>query len=552
MEGRRSGRSGRVTLVYALGSNDPRRVPQSTTPVSLRPSLLFLLAAAACGTPAATVRTAPASVTVAPNAEELRRDMLVFASDSFGGRETGTPYAHKAAEWIVARAKALGLEPGGDSGYFHRVPMQRAQLTPGALTVMPAAGTPSRLTFGPDLAFLTALGPGAPLPKNKADAEMVFAGYGVVDSALKRDDYAGLDVAGKVVVVAALVPPEVPAADRAQWENPQAIFNRLGPALGRGPAAIILLLPDSVYGLAAGQFSGNQISVGSAAAEARQPNRVFPMMAFAPYRENSPFVPAGWRAAGKSQAMPGSRFTASYEETQSNFNGYNVVAIGRGSDPAMRNTYVAFGAHYDHIGISQGVRGDSINNGADDDGSGSVTLLAIARGWMQGPRPKRSALFVWHIGEEKGLFGSEVFTNRPTVPIDSIVAQLNADMIGRNHPDSLYIVGPGAAPNGQSSLLGSIVDSVNTATPAPFRFNREWDTTTHPERIYYRSDHYNYARKGIPIVFFTTGLHGDYHKVSDEAASIDYSKMARIGELMFRTGVALGNRASRPLPGKVQ
>ena len=520
--------------------------------MSLRPSLLLLVAAAACSTPAATVQTAPASTSITPTADELRRDMLVFASDSFGGRETGTPFAHKAAEWLVARAKALGLEPGGDSGYFHRVPMQRAQLVPGALTVTTAAGVASTLAFGRDLSFLTALGPGAPLPKNRADAEMVFAGYGVVDTALKRDDYAGLDVAGKVIVVAALVPPEVPTADRKRWEDPQAIFNRLGPALGRGPAAIVLLLPDSVYHLAAGQFSGNQVSLASADAEARQPTRVFPMMVLAPYRDDSPFVPGGWRAEGRARAMPGSRFAASYEETQSSFNGYNVVAIGRGSDPALRNTYVAFGAHYDHIGISTGAQGDSINNGADDDGSGSVTLLAIARAWMQGPRPKRSALFVWHIGEEKGLFGSDAFTTRPTVPIDSIVAQLNADMIGRNHPDSLYIVGPGAAPNGQSALLGSIVDSVNTATATPFRFNREWDTTTHPERIYYRSDHYNYARKGIPIVFFTTGLHAQYHKVSDEAALIDYAKMARIGELMFRTGVALGNRPGRPLPGKVQ
>lgn len=477
--------------------------------------------------------------------------MLVFASDSFGGRETGTPYAHKAAVWLAARAQALGLEPGGDSGYFHRVPMQRAVLTAGPASVTATTGAVTSLAFGRDIAFLTALGPGAPLPKNKADAEMVFASYGVVDTALKRDDYAGLNVAGKVVVIAGLTPPEVPAADRAAWTNPQELFNRLGPAIARGPAAVVMLLPDSVYRLAAGQFSGNQVSLGSAAAGPPR-NRVLPMVMFAPYRDGSPMVPVGWATSGKSAPMPGSRLVASYEESQSNFNGYNVVAIGRGSDPALRNTYVAFGAHYDHIGISQGASGDSINNGADDDGSGSVTLLAIARGWMQGPKPKRSGLFVWHIGEEKGLFGSEAFTDKPTVPIDSIVAQLNADMIGRNHDDSLYIVGPGAAPNGQSALLGSIVDSVNTATRAPFRFNREWDTTTHPERIYYRSDHYNYARRGIPIVFFTTGLHAQYHQVSDEAALINYEKMARIGDLMFRTGVALGNRASRPLAGKVQ
>jgi Zn-dependent M28 family amino/carboxypeptidase len=134
------------------------------------------------------------------------------------------------------------------------------------------------------------------------------------------------------------------------------------------------------------------------------------------------------------------------------------------------------------------------------------------------------------------------------VPIDSIVAQINADMIGRNHPDSLYIVGPGAAPNGQSRVLGQVVDSVNALEAKPFVFNREWDTTTHPERIYYRSDHYSYASKGIPIVFLTTGLHPQYHQTSDEVALIEFPKLARVATLMYNVGIALGRRAMRPKP----
>ena len=146
--------------------------------------------------------------------------------------------------------------------------------------------------------------------------------------------------------------------------------------------------------------------------------------------------------------------------------GYNVVAVVRGSDPSLRNTYVAYGAHYDHVGILNPVNGDSIANGADDDGSGSVALLAIARVMQQAPvKPRRSVLFVWHIGEEKGLLGSSWFTEHPTVPIDSIVAQLNADMIGRNADTLLYVVGPLAAPNNQSKRLGAILDSVNATFP---------------------------------------------------------------------------------------
>jgi Zn-dependent M28 family amino/carboxypeptidase len=131
------------------------------------------------------------------------------------------------------------------------------------------------------------------------------------------------------------------------------------------------------------------------------------------------------------------------------------------------------------------------------------------------------------------------------VPLDSIVAQLNADMIGRNAPDSLYLVGPVAAPNGQSKQLGAIVDSVNAALPRPFLINREWDSPTHPEQIYYRSDHFNYARRGVPIVFFTSGLHEDYHRVSDEPSKIDYDKLARVDALLLAVGHAVGDREGR-------
>lgn len=504
----------------------------------------------ACAPAAGPIAEAPRpAADLGIGAADLRRDLFVFASDSFGGRETGTPYADKAARWLASKLTEIGVEPGGDSGYFHRVPMRKTVLTAGEITVG-TANAPRRLGMGGDIAFLSALGPGAPLPKNSVDAELVFAKYGLVDTALKRDDYAGVAAAGKVIVIVGTVPPGVTDAQRKEMESPQTVFNRIGAAIGKQPAGILLLLPDSVFRMAASQFSGMQIELDDGAAPKPAQPRVLPFIAVAPLTA-SPMLPAGWPNDAAAQIPAGVRLKASYEETSSRFNGYNIVGIVRGTDPALRNTYVAYGAHYDHVGISAPVNGDSINNGADDDGSGSVTLLAIARSWQQAP-PKRSGLFVWHIGEEKGLFGSEAFTNTPTVPLDSIVGQINADMIGRNASDSLYIVGPGAAPNGQSSVMGVVVDSVNAAGSTPFVLNREWDTTTHPERIYYRSDHYNYARKGIPIVFLTTGLHPQYHQVTDEATLIDYDKMARVGDLMYRTGIALGNRVTRPRPTGVQ
>jgi Zn-dependent M28 family amino/carboxypeptidase len=276
-----------------------------------------------------------------------------------------------------------------------------------------------------------------------------------------------------------------------------------------------------------------------------------PMVLFGVARAGSPLLPAKWPNDARPQEL-GRRFSGHLEVQRQAFTGYNVAAVVRGRDQRLNKSYLAYGAHYDHIGILRreelGEKAnplDSIANGADDDGSGSVALLAIAR-QMQLNRPRRSVLFVWHVAEEKGMLGSAYFTEHPTVPIDSIVAQFNADMIGRNEANTLALVGPRAAPNYLSWRLGMIVDSVNRAYPIPFRIDRQWDDPDNPEHIYQRSDHYNYAKKGIPIVFFTTGLHRDYHAVSDEASKIDYDKMSRIARLMLDAGYAVANRTSRP------
>jgi Zn-dependent M28 family amino/carboxypeptidase len=275
---------------------------------------------------------------------------------------------------------------------------------------------------------------------------------------------------------------------------------------------------------------------------------VLPMVLFGNTKDAAALLPVGWPSNDRSRPLTGRSFTGKVDLVQDGVATYNVVATIPGADSALAHTYVAFGAHLDHIGIQPAEHGDSIANGADDDGSGSMSLVEMAKRAQHDPHPKRSLLFVWHTGEELGLFGSEWFTSHPTVPLDSIVAQLNVDMIGRNDPDSLYLIGPRSAPNGQSSVLGAIVDSVNSASSRPFLINREWDAPSHPEQLYYRSDHYNYAKHGIPIVFFTTGLHADYHKVTDSPDKIDYDKMSRVAMLILRIGTVLANSPTRPLP----
>ena len=519
---------------------------------------LLLLAACARSAPPAT---GPAPAFVPVNADELRRDLYVFASDSFGGRETGTPAATKAARFIANRLVQLGIEPAGDSLYFQRVPLVRAAFAPESRIAVSQGQSTSPLTIGTDIVPWTNLGPGTPLPRRNAEGDIVFAGYGM--NTLGRNDFKGISDAGKVIVMLHGAPPEITdSATRKTLESQDELAQRLLRALQLRPAAIVLLMTGGTrdfYGMITPELM-RSVSPAPGDQSSSDAQRPLPMILVGLANPGSLLLPANFPSDQSPQALTGRRLIAHVELRNEPFTAYNVVGIVRGTDPRWNKTYVAFGAHYDHIGIQTGMTPDSIANGADDDGSGSVTMLAVAKS-MIAARAKRSSLFVWHVGEEKGLLGSAYFTDHPTVPIDSIVAQLNADMIGRNGgptasfdtrlsgakmTNTLYVVGPRAAPNNQSKVVGAILDSVNAAQPRPMTLDHEWDSTTHPEKIYERSDHYNYARKGIPIIFFTTGLHEDYHKVSDEPQKIDYQKMARIGDLLVEMGTTLANREARP------
>ena len=524
-------------------------------PARLLVGVLSLVSACGGGGPV----TVPKPVSLLPiSADQLKQDLYAFAADSMGGRETATPYANKAARFLVSRLTMMGLEPAGDSLYYQRVPLVKDVYSSETRFGVAQGQSTIPLALGADVAPLLSLGEGQPLPKWNADGEIVFAGYG-----MSAPDFAAINgQAGRVIVMLQAAPPAVTdSAERAKLEGVEGLSQRIVNAIQFRPAAIVLLMTDATRTMYMQQLPEllRPVSLLPGDQTLSDSQRQIPMILLGLAKPGSPLLPDHWPQDASPQALAGKRFSAHIEIKHQRITGYNVVAVARGTDPRLNKTYVAFGAHYDHVGFQPGMAPDSIANGADDDGSGSVTLLAIAKS-MAASRPKRSALFVWHIGEEKGLLGSKYFTDHPTVPIDSIVAQLNADMIGRRggrseqfdeaaHPEAtntLYVVGPDAAPNGQSKVLGAILDTVNARQMQPITLSHEWDTQTDPERIYYRSDHYNYARKGIPIVFFTTGLHRDYHRVSDEPDKIDYDKMARVGSLILELGTAVGNREARP------
>jgi Zn-dependent M28 family amino/carboxypeptidase len=293
----------------------------------------------------------------------------------------------------------------------------------------------------------------------------------------------------------------------------------------------------------------------------------------------------------------------------------NVVGIIPGTDPKLKKEYIVIGAHADHIGVSaarpvvehdslkaynevarvEGAdtrnapaptaeewtrinaikdslrkiyppRKDSISNGADDDGSGSVSILEIAEAFQKGKvKPKRSLIFIWQMGEEKGLWGSEWFTNHPTVPRDSIVADLNMDMVGRGAPTDIT----GRSKEGEmlsgapnyvqlvgsrrlSTELGDIAEEVDKTEPMPLKFDYSMDANGHPQNIYCRSDHANYARYGIPVIFFTTGGHADYHQVTDEPQYIQYEHMAAVDKLVYDIAIKVGDLDHRVLVDKTK
>jgi Zn-dependent M28 family amino/carboxypeptidase len=237
--------------------------------------------------------------------------------------------------------------------------------------------------------------------------------------------------------------------------------------------------------------------------------------------------------------LPGLRVTVALRDSMSHASSApNAIGILDGSDPVLRRQYLVYSAHMDHIGISPG-RPDSVNNGADDDASGTTGVIELARAFSRpGARPKRSIIFLTVSGEEKGLWGSRYFTEHPPVPIGRIVADLNMDMIGRNWRDTLVAIGR------EQSNLGETLERVNRAHPE-LRITAV-DDRWPEERFYFRSDHYNFARKGVPILFFFNGVHPDYHQPTDSPDKIDSEKEARILRLLYYLGREVGDAPARP------
>jgi hypothetical protein len=517
------------------------------------------------------LKHAPRPTSPAITAADLMTRLYIFADDSMMGRQAGTENNLKGTAYIAGELRRLGLAPAGDSGtYFQNVPLVRRNYASSASLAV--AETPLRR----DSDYVLVV-PRRGTLRPVSGATVVYGGPLVERSTLTSEQ-----VAGKVVVFGPRPAGQSPMPPRAA-----------GALDTRSAAAVVHVLPDAALGTSGPGLGRSTVGMraGSAAGDS------VPVTIYVTRRAAALML--GVSVDSVPEGATGRTVTASLPLDEASAPARNVVAILRGADPKLRNEYVAIGAHNDHIGFNHmpvdhdslraynaaawtmagkyaglppltaaqrasivvpmdslrrlgPARRDSIDNGADDDGSGTVAVLEIAEALSHAKqKPRRSVLFVWHTGEELGLLGSRWFTDHPTVPRDSIVTQINIDMIGRGGasdtrgggPDYLGLVGSRRL----SSELGDVVEATNRAQKRPLVFDYALDANGNPENIYCRSDHYNYARYGIPIVFFFTGLHGDYHQVTDEPQYIDYPHMERITRFIGDLTARVANLDHRPV-----
>ena len=473
--------------------------------------------------------------------EELKEHLYIYASDEFAGRDTGKPGQKKAAEYLKKEYEALGIPSVIEGNYFQNVPLSIVKTPEVAITVNGKA-----FNYFDDFISLTSAATG-----NVAANDIVYAGFGIDDD--KYSDYTNLDVKGKIVVVKGGEPKDkagnnVITGDKeaSKWsKGRQAISTKRNAAKDKGAKALFFM-DDALFTRYAKFFKRRAENGGSNSLSL--PSKKDANEEIYHFLISEKMGKALVKNIEKSTktATVATKVDMSFKSIKTPMASENVAAIIKGSEKP--NEYIIISAHLDHVGTN--AKGE-IFNGADDDGSGTVSLLEIAEAFKtatdKGHGPKRSIIFLHVTGEEKGLLGSRYYTDyEPLVPLANTVANLNIDMVGRIDPkrkgdrNYIYLIGADKL----STDLHNISEEVNknfTNIELDYTFNRESD----PNRFYYRSDHYNFAKNNIPVIFYFNGTHDDYHQASDTPDKINYDLLENRSRLVFHTAWELANRAER-------
>ncbi|MGA9773380.1 MAG: M28 family peptidase [Blastocatellia bacterium] len=480
------------------------------------------------------------------SAGDLKKHLSFLASDELGGRFTLSPSSRIAARYLASQLESYGYKGAArDGSFFQKVPLQYSNPDTANSRVTFHSGS-EKLEFKFGDGFISTGGMNADI-----SGSLVFAGYGIASPKNRHDDYAGLAVKGKIVILVDGVPDNLVNVTIPPEERD------LDAALAHGAIGVITILSAPAMmqwnEVKLYMTRGDQLGLPS---RATQSGKIMPSITAGP-----DLVKAIAKAMGKDTAylmtlgkpLQPTALTATAEiRTKSTVKeappAQNVTGILEGSDPKLKDQYIVFSAHYDHLKTSDN---GEVYNGADDDGSGTVSVLEIAQAFAVGPRPKRSILIIFHTGEELGLFGSEFNTDyEPVVPLEKLVADFNIDMVGRTRSasdtdprdreltdkDGLYVIGA----DKHSTELNRLSEETNSET-ARMKFDYRYNDENDPERFYYRSDHYNYAKHGVPIIFYFTGVHRDYHRTTDDVDKIDFEKMERITRMIFALGWRVAN-----------
>jgi hypothetical protein len=461
--------------------------------------------------------------------KDLRDQLTIIASDEMEGRETATPGQKKAAAYIEEQFKKFGLKPGNGNSYQQTYSVYQDELKSASLNLY-------NFPFEYGKHFSANL-------NNSVNgswtlSNIAYVAYGISDK--DRDDYKDIDVKGKWVLLLDITP-----ADMDKGENNIPASNRFGlsnkakTAMQKGAIGVLAV---SKSFLAENKMPVNNIG-----------NMYLNKQAVA---NTIPVLSVSYQAAASILSKVLTSYTAlkdvatgvyptnakiAIDKITNTLESSNVVALLEGTD--KKDEYVILTAHYDHLGK----RGDVIYYGADDDGSGTVSIIEMAEAFAEakknGKGPRRSIVFMTVSGEEKGLWGSEYYSEHPIYPLEKTSVDLNTDMVGRIDPsykgDSLnymFIIGEDKL----SSDLQKITDSINTH--AKMELDRRYNDPKDPNRFYYRSDHYNFARNGVPIIFYFNGVHKDYHRPSDTVDKINFDVMEKRVRLIFNTAWVMANR----------
>jgi len=518
---------------------------------------------------------------ITPELEKMH--LSIIASDEYEGRETGMPGAAKAADYIANEFKSLGLKPIVNGSYFFDVPIMGTRFMVNGLTINGTA-----YNYGKDF---TAQGGGT---KTINVNDVVFIGYGIGDE--KYDDLKGIDITGKVVVLMSNGEPMKDSVSfitgkkqLSAWSPTPGAGGRGGAGGGRGgaaggntaggksrmqyiqsknPALILTVNPNPPSANGRGGRGG--VPTPPERWNVVKKQEIRPFTGIVSYTISIPMADQLLKPTGKTLAqlksaidqsgVPQSQavkteLATSYAAEVKDLKANDVLGFMEGSDPKLKDEVLVVSGHYDHIGLTNPGSVDKVNNGADDDGSGTTGMMSIARAFSQakkaGKGPRRSILFLANVGEEKGLLGSEYYTDHPVIPMEKTVADLNIDMIGRvgtdykGKPDSanyVYVIGSKML---SSDLYNMSVNANKTYTNMTLDY--VYDDPNDRNRFYYRSDHYNFAKHNVPIIFYFNGTHEDYHQPGDEVKKINFPLMAKRAQLVFYTAWAVANADKRPV-----